>query len=627
MRSIRWTAAAVLLASCTSYEQATDFDPEIDSFSFANFGGIVAPAMFGTAVCESGTATDAGCTLIPEATQWQLQVNQSMAGGRCEGLAVLSQAFFEGVDSPDNYGDPEASKLPLEANDPLNKEIAYWFATQSLTAVAETTEALQARDALRRLAREFRNGDVISRLGIVRIDEFGNPVGGHAITPYAIEARDDGAYDVLLYDSNHPAEERRMVVDPDAGTWAYQASPNPDDEGGLYAGDESNGNPLWFAPLEARLGSAHCLLCDGGSGSLSTLNSVLVSGPVEPEVGTCDGDSVGFTEGGFVWSSDVGSVRPQLSEGLWNDAAGLSFTLRDAPDVCVSTTGRAPNVDERDHVSMGLWRTGRRMAFVSGAVGEGDHALESRDDGLSVAYTSTSPSTGPLKLSGLNDDGSRLFVNVETRPTEQSLGITLRPADGDSTVDLGADDDQEIRLEVLRTEGLRRERFVANLDPQPAGADLTLRMAAWAGDGAPLTIDADDDGDGLVDRTFEVQDCNVPAECPALNGDDHDQVLPDDDNCPLTFNPGQEDADADGVGDACDPCADDPTCFCAAGTWDDDGSPDTGCADCAPGEYCPGGLGAPQTCGGPDFDHDLDPATPCRPCDPGFTSPDGLVCE
>jgi len=632
MRLLFCLSAVALTTGCTDFAQSSNFTAEEDAFTFANFGGIVAPAMldsnlmqrlFGPATCEPDTITGAGCTLIPEATQWMLQVNQSMAGGRCEGLAVLSQAFYEGVDSPDNYGASIASGLPLEANDPLNKEIAYWFATQSLASVAEHTEALSAKDALRRLAQEFRNDDVVSRLGIVRIDDAGNPVGGHAITPYGIEERDDGAYDVLLYDNNHPAVERRMRVDPDEGTWEYQASPNPDEPSGLYAGSEDNGNPLWFAPLDARLGSYHCLLCDG---SEQSLNSVLVGGPVQPEVGNCEGDSIGFTDSGFVYESAAGAVQPQFS-GLWDDDAGRAFFVPDSPDVCVSTTGRAPNADERDRISMGLWRPGRRMAFVSGDVSAGAHNLASRNDGLDLEYVSDVPSAGPVILSGANDDDSRLFVRIETDEAVQTLGLGLQPADGNATVNLGADVEQRVRVEVLRSEGARRETFLANLDAQAAGADLTLRMAEWAGDGAPLSIDVDDDGDGVVDRTLVVDDCNLAAECPPLSGDDGDEVLPEDDNCPTVFNPSQEDRDADGVGDACDPCADDATCSCLPGSWDDDADAATECADCAAGEYCPGGLESPETCGGTTFDHDLDPATPCRECDPGFTSPDGLVCE
>jgi hypothetical protein len=77
---------------------------------------------------------------------------------------------------------------------------------------------------------------------------------------------------------------------------------------------------------------------------------------------------------------------------------------------------------------------------------------------------------------------------------------------------------------------------------------------------------------------------------PDCIDNDNDSVCDDSDNCPDTFNPGQEDSDNDGSGNACDACPNDSNktepgiCGCnfADTDGDNDGTPD--CYDQCPSD-------------------------------------------
>jgi hypothetical protein len=103
-------------------------------------------------------------------------------------------------------------------------------------------------------------------------------------------------------------------------------------------------------------------------------------------------------------------------------------------------------------------------------------------------------------------------------------------------------------------------------DANPGQADADLDGAGDACDVCPADADDDADGDGMcgdvdvcpLDPDNDVDGdgvCGDVDACPSdpNNDVDGDGVCGDVDNCPLVANPGQEDADSNGVGDACEP--------------------------------------------------------------------------
>ena len=117
---------------------------------------------------------------------------------------------------------------------------------------------------------------------------------------------------------------------------------------------------------------------------------------------------------------------------------------------------------------------------------------------------------------------------------------------------------------------------VAN-GPAQAGIPGVGNQTDTDNDGAGDACDTDDDNDGVLDGSDNCQfapnpgqeNWNPPGPGDACEDTDGDLYLDDVDNCPGVINGGQADSDGDGVGDVCDNC---PSTFNAdQGDWNTDG--------------------------------------------------------
>lgn len=294
------------------------FNPEVNGFSFENYGGDISATnltademrrMFGDQVCARLDGDV--CTLTPPAEQWMEQINGAMAGGHCEGFAVLSLMMYTGQVSPSNFGGSVASDLDIN-NEALQREIAYWWATQTVaptyTSVIKGTP-VEILDIVQQM--EF-SGESFT-IGIYKEDGS----GGHAITPFGVEDKGDGLYAILVYDNNYPGQTRELLVDSRDNTWLYEASINPQVESELYTGNAET-QTLDLTPTSARLTQQECPFC--GNNALSGTGGKLAAPAQKLNQVFLDG------EGHILITDDSGHRLGYVNGNIVNEIPGAAYT-------------------------------------------------------------------------------------------------------------------------------------------------------------------------------------------------------------------------------------------------------------------------------------------------------------
>ena len=284
------------------------FRMDTDRFSFVNWGRSASADdnvtvqtlvdLFGRAqVCMPGPEGE--CVLRPRTVQALHDWNVALNGGRCEGLAVLSQRIFLRYDTPQDFGGSFATAADLTRSAPdLAPAVVHWWATQFVPEVARPAAASRLRTPAQLVA------DLIAGLANGEGQTVGmyHGGGGHSVTPFAVTRRGD-TWVVHVYDNNDPRARREILVRPADGTWSYEATD------GTWSGTTGS---LELTPMSARSGPFTCPFCNDDGGAPTEIMVTHADGAVPSTVTVDAGDDglIEQTAQGYTGTIDGAAAEP-----------------------------------------------------------------------------------------------------------------------------------------------------------------------------------------------------------------------------------------------------------------------------------------------------------------------------
>jgi hypothetical protein len=489
------------------------FTPAENGFNFENYGDDIQVTnltadelrrMFGDEVCADINGDE--CILTPPAEQWMEQINGDMAGGHCEGMAVLSLMMYTGQVSPSDFGGDLASELDIN-DEALQREIAYWWATQAVDPTASSVIRGTPMDILETVRQMDVNGETYT-IGIY--NEAGE---GHAITPFGVEDKGDGLYAILVYDNNYPGETRELFIDSRDGSWTYETSINPQVETDVWSGNAET-QTLDLTPTSARLDLQSCPFCESGQASVGKLamtsvpvNQFFLDGEGHLLITDENGNRLGYVDGVIVNEIDGASYNKyrmlasgNTPEPIYSVPADLDVTITiDGTDLTEETL--------TDLVMIGPGYT-IGVEYISLAPGQVDTAYFYPADQM-IAYETESDES-PSIIFGVENPDADYYFEVYGADMVGGGIITawLDSAAGDlliNTEKLTGEGSFNFYLTRITDEA--EEEFYAEDIVLNEGALVYVNYAEWTEanpDGIYFGVDLD--GDGEIDEEYVVDD-------------------------------------------------------------------------------------------------------------------------
>ncbi len=495
------------------------FRPEKDGFKFENWG--FAPdrtdlspndlrRMFGDQVCASLQGDK--CILTPAGQAWMDEKNQGMQGGHCEGFAALSLIFYQGKEDPNKFGAATTHDLKIDGNVPLQREIAYYWATQTVRPTNTTRAPQTPAELIDTLTAAFKAGPQATQTYTIEFWKRGYK-DGHAVTPYAVADIGGGKYAIKIYDNNHPGDERLMILDKAANTWSYDAAINPNEPDSHYEGDATT-QTLMLTPTDIRLTKQACPFCLNTAQSRSAgmaapegeYNTIYLDGNAHLLITAQDGKHTGFlSDDNFVNEIPGVDFEPVVSTNLYKDSVepiyyvpvNMAFSI-----AVVSTDPVKSTVSTVSMIGPGYVLSVKDLVLQPG---ESD-TLDFSDDGTTVTYR-TQYSDSPDILLGTETQGADYAFLVKGVDLGNGGTVKIYLDHGTLAIDT-------IENSEPATYGLVMYRIDSNGEQLFAHDGITLLpndiahldYEQWNGDGSSIPLKIDHNGDGTDDETIDLTD-------------------------------------------------------------------------------------------------------------------------
>jgi len=492
------------------------FNPAENGFSFENYGDDI-PAtnltadelrrMFGDEVCAQVNGDE--CVLTPPAEQWMEQVNGDMAGGHCEGMAVLSLMMYTGQVSPSDFGGNLASELDIN-DEALQKEIAYWWATQAVDPTASSVIKGTPMEILQTIEKMDVNGETYT-IGI-----YNDRNEGHAITPFGVEDKGDGLFAILVYDNNYPGEVRELFIDSRDNSWTYETSINPEVETDVWSGN-ADSETLDLTPTSARLEAQTCPFCEGGYSSLTgklaapsqALNQIFLDGEGHILITDESGNRLGYVDGKIINEIEGASYSKYRMLASGNTPEPI-YSIPSNLDVTITIDGTELTEETLTDLMM-----------IGPGFSIGVEGIYLEPGQVDTAYFY--PADETIAYETTSDESPSIIFGIENPNAEADYYFELYGTDmvGGGTITAWLDSkagDLLINTEKLNGEGafnfyLTRitdeleEEFSAEEIALKEGALVYINYAEWT-DANPegMYFGVDLDGDGIIDDEYVVDD-------------------------------------------------------------------------------------------------------------------------